>query len=330
MEDIIRKAKRKKMHILLPEGTDERTQRAAAAAVRDGLAVVTLLGDRKIILRLGEERGVDLSSINITDPLKDDRLAVFSETYFGMREKKGLTREEAETKMKTPLYFGAMLLKEKEADGLIAGALHATSEVLHAGLQIVRTLPTVSTVSACYIMSLPNKNFGANGLLLFADCSITPEPTAAQMADIAVSTASTAKALCGIEPNVAMLSFSTKGSTPHCLAEKVSEATKLAQSMAPDLNIDGEMQADAAVTPSVGESKCPESSVAGRANVLVFPDLQAANISYKLVQRLAEAQALGPVSQGFRKPFNDLSRGCSTEDIYNLIAITAVQAQEEC
>ena len=226
MEDIIRKAKRKKMHILLPEGTDERTQRAAAAAVRDGLAVVTLLGDRKIILRLGEERGVDLSSINITDPLKDDRLAVFSETYFGMREKKGLTREEAETKMKTPLYFGAMLLKEKEADGLIAGALHATSEVLHAGLQIVRTLPTVSTVSACYIMSLPNKNFGANGLLLFADCSITPEPTAAQMADIAVSTASTAKALCGIEPNVAMLSFSTKGSTPHCLAEKVSEATK--------------------------------------------------------------------------------------------------------
>jgi phosphate acetyltransferase len=300
MDTIRQKAMRKKMHILLPEGTEERTLRAAAVAAREGLAAVTLLGNEEEVYALAEQTGVELWDVGIIDPLKDGRLEEYSEAFFRLREKKGISRQEAAEKMKAPLYFAAMLLKMDCADGLIAGAQNATSDIHRAGLQIVKTMPSVSTVSACYIMSLPDHSIGADGMLLYADCSVTPNPTAQQLADIAVSTAATANALCDIVPNVAMLSFSTKGSARHPMADKVIEATRLAQQAAPSVNIDGELQADAALVASVGSIKCPGSSVAGRANVLIFPDLQSANIAYKLTQRLAGAKALGPVSPGYQ------------------------------
>lgn len=330
MDDIRRKAKRYNKHILLPEGLDERSQRAAAEAVCEGIARVTLLGGRDEIYEAAKEREINLTGVSVVEPGREDRFRAYVEEYCSLREKKGMTMDEAAETMRNPMFYAAMMIKEGEADGLIAGANTATADVLRPGLQIVKTLPGVSTVSACYIMSLKKKDMGADGLMLFADCSVTPEPTAEQLADIAVSTALTARKLCGIEPNVAMLSFSTKGSASHGMVDKMAKATALAQKMAPDVNIDGELQADAAIVEKVGKLKCPGSTVAGKANVLIFPDLAAANIAYKLVQRITDAEALGPISQGFRKPFNDLSRGCSAEDVLNLIAITAVQAGEGC
>lgn len=329
MDQIMAKARARQMRILLPEATDDRTLKAAAKAAASGLAKLILVGEEKGITLRAAELGLDLAGVDIVDPATDGHLEEYTESYFKMREKKGMTREVAAEKMHKPLFYAAMMLHLDRADGFIAGAATATAEVMHAGLQIVRTKPGVSAVSAVYMMNLPNKDVGADGLLLCADCSITPSPSEEQLADIAISTAETAKNLCGIEPNVALLSFSTKGSTPHAMAEKIANATKLAQERAPQFNIDGELQADAALDLKVGQKKCPGSPVAGRANVLIFPDLNAANISYKLIWRLMNADAYGPLSQGFTRPVNDLSRGCDVEEIYNLIAMTAVQAQAD-
>ena len=328
MDGIKAKAKSCKKNILLPEGPEERTVQAAAIIVKEGIADVTLLGNEQEIKASAEKLGVSLDGVSIVDPATSPDLADYTEKFYQMRKEKGVTSEKAAATMKNPLFFAAMMVKEGVGDGMVAGALCTTGDTLRPGLQIVKMAKGISVVSSCFVMEVPNKAYGDNGILLFADCAVNPNPTSEQLAAIAISTAATGKALCGIDPRVAMLSFSTKGSAKHELVDKVSNATALVKEMAPDLNVDGELQADAALVEKVGQLKSPGSPVAGKANILVFPDLQAGNIGYKLVQRLAGAEAIGPVCQGFAKPINDLSRGCSVDDIVSVVAITAVQAQE--
>ena len=327
MEQIKQKAKSNLKHILLPEGPEERTVQAAAKIVDQGIAKVTLLGNKDEIEASAKKLGVSLAGVNIVDPLTDADLQHYIELFYDMRKEKGVDMAKAEKMMKNPLFYAAMMTKEGRADGMVAGAICTTGDTLRPGLQIVKMAKGISVVSSCFIMEVPNKAYGDNGVLVFGDCAVNPCPTAEQLAAIAVSTAGTAKALCGIEPKVAMLSFSTKGSAKHELVDKVTEATRLAHELAPELNLDGELQADAALVEKVGQLKSPGSPVAGKANVLIFPDLQAGNIGYKLVQRLAGAEAIGPICQGFKFPINDLSRGCSVDDIVSVVAITAVQAQ---
>ena len=328
MDGIKAKAKSCKKNILLPEGPEERTVQAAAIIVKEGIADVTLLGNEQEIKASAEKLGVSLDGVSIVDPATSPDLADYTEKFYQMRKEKGVTPEKAAATMKNPLFFAAMMVKEGVGDGMVAGALCTTGDTLRPGLQIVKMAKGISVVSSCFVMEVPNKAYGDNGILLFADCAVNPNPTSEQLAAIAISTAATGKALCGIDPRVAMLSFSTKGSAKHELVDKVSNATALVKEMAPDLNVDGDLQADAALVEKVGQLKSPGSPVAGKANILVFPDLQAGNIGYKLVQRLAGAEAIGPVCQGFAKPINDLSRGCSVDDIVSVVAITAVQAQE--
>ncbi len=327
MDQIKLKAKSDVRHILLPEGTEERTVQAAAQIAREGLAKVTLLGNADEIAAVATKFSVSLDGVNRVDPLTDPELPRYIALFYELRKEKGVDMAKAEKTMKNPLFFAAMMMKEGRADGMVAGAISTTGDTLRPGLQIIKMAKGISVVSSCFIMEVPNKAYGDDGLLVFGDCAVNPCPNAEQLAAIAVSTASTAKALCGIEPRVAMLSFSTKGSARHELVDKVSEATKLVHELAPELNVDGELQADAALVEKVGQLKSPGSPVAGRANVLIFPDLQAGNIGYKLVQRLAGAEAVGPICQGFQYPINDLSRGCSIEDVVSVVAITAVQAQ---
>jgi len=327
MKQIWDKASSDRKKIVLAEGTEPRVIEATSKIIKESLAKIVLLGDETKIREIAMEKNVDISGAEIINPELSEKFSEYVEYFYELRKSKGMTPEKARETMKNVLYYGTMMVKKGDADGMVAGSINTTGDLLRPALQIVKTAQGISVVSSTFIMILPNSQYGDDGVLLFADCAVNPNPNAQELASIAVSTAKTAKALAGIEPRVAMLSFSTKGSAKHELVDKVVEATRIAKEMAPELMIDGELQADAALVQKVGNLKAPGSNVAGKANVLVFPDLQAGNIGYKLVQRMAGAEAIGPVSQGFAKPINDLSRGCSSDDIVNVAAITAVQAQ---
>ena len=327
MNKIFETAKQDKKRIVLPEGNEERTIIASYHIAKEGFAFPVLVGNEEEILNKAKELDIDLSGIEIIDPNKSDRLNAYIENFYELRKNKGMTMEKAEKIVRDPLYFGTMMVKLDDADGMVSGAVHTTGDLLRPGLQIIKTAPGVSCVSSFFIMLVPGSKYGENGMLLFSDCAVNPNPNEDQLAAIAIATAETAKNLCKVEPKVAMLSFSTMGSADGELVQKVRNATEKAKELRPDLAIDGELQLDAAIVQKVASQKAPNSKVAGNANVLVFPDLQAGNIGYKLVQRFANAEAIGPICQGFAKPINDLSRGCSYEDIIKVVAITAVQAQ---
>lgn len=315
--------------IVLPEGNEERNLKAAQIITEEKLASVVLVGSRTEIEEKAKALGVNLSGITIEDPATSEKTKTYAEALYELRKSKGMTLETAEKVIQDPMYFGTMMVKLDDAQGMVSGAVHTTGDLLRPGLQIIKTAPGISVVSSFFIMLLKDDKYGAEGQMLFADCAVNPNPNKDELAAIAIATAESAKNLLKIDPKVAMLSFSSMGSAKHELVDKVVEATKIAKELRPDLAIDGELQLDAAIVESVGKQKAPTSSVAGKANVLVFPDLQAGNIGYKLVQRLAGAEAIGPICQGFAKPINDLSRGCSVEDIVNVVAITAVQAQNQ-
>ena len=327
LETIKERAKVAKQTIVLPEGADIRTVQAAAAASAEGLADLIILGDEAEVNKLAD--GLDISKVKIVNPLTDARLGEFANAFYEMRKAKGVTEEQALETMKNPLYFGVMMVKLGLADGMVAGAANSTSNVLRPALQILKTAPGTKLVSAFFVICVPDCEYGENGTFIFADSGLNEDPDADAVSEIAISSAASFKQLIQAEPNIAMLSYSTYGSAKNPLVDKMQEATRLAKEKRPDLNLDGELQLDAAIVPSVGESKAPGSPVAGHANVLVFPNLDAGNIGYKLAQRLAKAEAYGPITQGIAKPVNDLSRGCSADDIVGVIAITAVQAQAQ-
>lgn len=327
LEEIREKASQKTKTIVLPEGTEERTIKAIAGIVKQKIAQPVLLGNESDIRGVASKIGADISGAQIIDPAKAAFFDDFVQAFYEMRKDKGVDLDKARSSMLDPLYFASMMVKLGKADGEVAGAKNTTGNVLKPALQIIKTAPGISSVSGAFIMVVPNCELGENGILVFADCAVTPLPTADQLAEFAQVSAQTAVELCGFkEPKVGMLSFSTKGSASHELVDKVQQATAIAKQRFPELKVDGEFQADAALVPSVGASKAPGSPVAGQCNVLIFPDLQAGNSGYKLVQRLAKAEAIGPVLQGIDKPVNDLSRGCSVEDIVNVVAMTVLKA----
>ena len=327
LDSIKEKAKADVKHILLPEGSEERTVQAARIITDEKIAKVTLLGDEEEIKKVAEKFNVCLCGIDIINPLTDPDFEHYANGFYELRKAKGMTPEKARETIKNTLFYACMMIKEGKADGMVSGAINTTGNTLRPGLQIIKMAKGINTISSCFIIEIPNKEYGDNGLMLFGDCAININPNPDELASIAIATANTAKTLLGMDPKVAMLSFSTKGSAKHENVDKVTAALAKVKELAPDLDVDGELQADAAMVPKVAALKAPGSKVAGHANVLIFPDLQAGNIGYKLVQRLAGAEAVGPVSQGFAKPINDLSRGCSIADIVSVVAITAVQAQ---
>lgn len=327
IEKIVAKAKSMPQRIVLSEGTEERNLMAADKLLADGVANIILLGNADEIKQKASEKGLaNIDKATIVDPISHDKKEIYTELLYELRKAKGMTMEQAAKLVENPLYLACLMIKNGDADGEVSGAEHATGDVLRPAFQIIKTLPGISAVSGVFLMFIPNKSYGEEGLMLFADCAVNPVPTAKELGEIAVCTAKTARDIAEIEPRVAMLSFSTKGSAKHEVVDKVVEATAYARELNPELAVDGELQADASIVPSVGNSKAPGSPIAGKANVLVFPSLEAGNIGYKLVQRLAGAEAIGPILQGIAAPINDLSRGCSWEDIYKMVAITANQA----
>ena len=327
IEQLVAHAKANKQRIVLPEGTEERTLKAANQILTDEVADLILLGNVEEIQTLAKKWGLgNIHRATIIDPATSEKAEEYAQMLCELRKKKGMTIEEARKKVLDPLYFGCMIIKCGEADGQLAGARNTTGDVLRPALQIIKTSPGITCVSGAMLLLTHAPECGDNGVLVMGDVAVTPVPDANQLAQIAVCTARTAKAVAGIEPRVAMLSFSTKGSAKHEVVDKVVEAFGIAKEMDPNLLIDGELQADAALVPSVGASKAPGSPIAGKANVLVVPSLEVGNIGYKLVQRLGHATAVGPILQGIARPVNDLSRGCSIEDVYKMIAITANQA----
>ena len=322
------KAKADKKTIVLPESEDRRTYEAAAKILKEGIANIVLVGTDEDVKKHGE--GLDLTGIQVVDPATSDKTAAYIDKLVELRSKKGMTPEQAkEILLNQYLYYGVMMVKMGDADGMVSGACHSTADTLRPCLQILKTKPGTKLVSAFFLMEVPNCEFGENGTFVFADCGLNQDPPREELAAIAASSAESFRSLVGAEPKVAFLSHSTKGSAKHALVDKVVEATKIAKEQNPDLKLDGEMQLDAAIVPSVGAAKAPDSDVAGKANVLIFPNLDAGNIGYKLVQRLAKAEAYGPVTQGIAAPVNDLSRGCSADDIVGVVAITAVQCQNK-
>ncbi len=325
MGKIWENAKKLKKVIALPEGSEPRTLKAAEKIKSEKLADLILIGNPETIFKSAREIGANIQDIKIIEPKSSEKYFEYVNDFFELRKNKGITYEQAKEILKDEIYFATMMVKKGDAYGMVSGAIHSTGDLLRPALQIIKTAPGITIVSSSFIMETPAKEFGEDGVFVFADCAINPNPNAEELASIALATASTTRSLCGFGPRIAMLSFSTKGSGKGEQVEKVIEATKIAKEKAPELVIDGELQLDAAIVPKVAELKAPDSLVAGKANVLIFPDLQSGNIGYKLVQRIAKANAIGPISQGFAKPVNDLSRGCSVDDIINVVAITAVQ-----
>ena len=330
IESIIARAKSNKQRIVLPESLEERTLTAADMALADEIAEIILIGNREEIFALADKLGLkNIDKATIIDPATSEKTAEYANLLYELRKKKGMTPEKAAQQVLDPLYFGCLIIKSGDADGQISGALSTTGETLRPALQIIKCAPGISCVSGAMLMITQTPQYGENGVLVVGDVAVTPMPDAAQLAQIAVCTAQTAKSVAGFaDPKVAMLSFSTLGSAKHEVVDKVIEATKLAKELDPSLKIEGELQADAALVPSVGQKKAPGSEIAGHANVLVFPCLEVGNIGYKLVQRLGNADAIGPILQGIARPVNDLSRGCSVDDIYKMVAITACQAMD--
>lgn len=327
LQQMLKRAQANPQRIVLPEGDEPRTLEAANIILRDKVAKLILIGDPDKIKGMAHDKGYEyISQAEILDPKTDSRMESYAQLLYELRKKKGMTEEEARIKAQDPLYLGCLMIKNGDADGELAGARGTTADTIRPAFQILKTKPGVGIVSGAFLMFTPAHQLGEGGFLVFADCAVNPCPNAQELAQIAISTAETARTLAGIEPRVAMLSFSTKGSAKHELIDKVTEATRLAHELDPSLALDGELQADAALVETVGRLKAPNSPVAGKANVLVFPDLQAGNIGYKLVERFSGANAIGPILQGIAAPVNDLSRGCKVDDIVQMIIITANQA----
>ena len=329
IDQIKQRAKNEIKTIVLPEATDVRILEAAQIVKNEGYAKVILVGQEEKVRELAKEKSIDIGDTQIIDPEKSDKINEYANTLYELRKNKGMTEEQAKQLVLDPVYYGMIMVKLGKADGLVSGAAHSTSDTLRPALQILRTAPGTKLVSAFFVMVVPNCEYGANGTFVFADCGLNEEPNPEALSEIAISSSKSFEQLVGEEAKVAMLSYSTYGSAHSASTEKVIEATKLVKEKAPNLLVDGEMQLDAAIIPEVAESKAKGSPVGGKANVLVFPDLGAGNIGYKLVQRLAKAEAYGPLCQGIAKPVNDLSRGCSSQDVAGVVAITAVQAQEQ-
>ena len=327
IDQIKENARKNIQRIILPESYEERTLKAADRVLQDGTAEIILLGKPQDIQKQAASLGLkNIGKATLIDPLTNEKRDTYAKMMTELRKSKGLTMDQALDQLNNPLYFATVMIKYGDADGEVAGADNATGDVLRPAFQYVKTLPGISVVSGAFLMFLKDKEYGDNGLMVFADCAVHPNPTDRELAEIAVATAKTTRSIAQIEPRIAMLSFSTKGSASHEMVDKVVNATRIAKEMSPGLKIDGELQADAAIVASVGLKKAPGSEIAGKANVLIFPSLESGNICYKLVQRLGHAEAIGPILQGMAAPINDLSRGCSVEDIVDLVAITANQA----
>lgn len=329
VEDIKNRAKQEIKTIVLPEATDIRTLKATDIILKEEFCKIVLIGNKEEVLNLAKENDLDVSKAEIIEPSKSDSYEEYVNAFYELRKHKGMTMEKSEELMLDPVFFGMMMVKQGKADGLVSGAAHSTADTLRPALQILKTAPGTKLVSTFVVMDVPNCEYGENGVFLFSDCGLNQNPDSESLSEIAISTAKSFKQIVGKEPKIAMLSYSTMGSAKAEEVDKVRNATELVKEKAPELAVDGEMQFDAAIVPSIAKSKAPESDVAGKANTLIFPDLQAGNIGYKLVERLAKAEAYGPICQGMAKPVNDLSRGCKAEDIVGVVAITCVQTQEQ-